>query len=257
MECAEIRLMLHADADGELDVANSLELARHLHLCPTCVAEKKSLQSLKMMLREPSLKFQAPDSLRKNVIEIPRKFGEEQRPVADLQWLWRWLAFGAMALAAVTILLRPGGVSDHDQLLNEAVAGHIRSLMAGHLTDVASSDQHTVKPWFDGKLDFAPNVKDFAAENFPLVGGRLDYLNGRPVAALVYRRDKHFINVFIWPVASNSAGRMTIENRRGYSIISAASNGFQYSIVSDVNSNTLTDFANLLRVQKNRDDSNF
>src|SRR5205823_2595317 len=112
-------------------------------------------------------------------------------------WIWRWIAAGATAFAAFALLLRPAGTSEHDLLLNETVAGHVRSLMAAHLTDVASSDQHTVKPWFDGKLDFAPDVKDFAAQDFPLVGGRLDYLHGRAVAALVYRHNKHFINVFV------------------------------------------------------------
>jgi anti-sigma factor RsiW len=117
--------------------------------------------------------------------------------------------------------------------------------MGEHLTDVASSDQHTVKPWFNGKLDFAPSVQDFTARGFPLVGGRLDYLNGRAVAALVYRRNKHFINVFVWPTASTSRGKAVTDNRRGYSMINCELNGLHYCFVSDLNANELTELANL------------
>src|SRR4029078_5320611 len=112
-----------------------------------------------------------------------------------------------------------------EDFLNQAVATHVRSLMVEHLTDVASTDQHTVKPWFDGKLDFAPEVKDFAAQGFPLAGGRLDYLNGRVVAALVYRRNKHYINVFVWPPASGGSGKLIVEKRRGYVVINRERGG--------------------------------
>jgi len=130
-------------------------------------------------------------------------------------------------------------------LLNEAVASHVRSLMVEHLTDVASSDQHTVKPWFNGKLDFAPDVKDFAAQGFPLVGGRLDFLNGRAVAALVYRRNTHFINVFVWPATNTGSGKSALENRRGYFVINREANGLHYSLVSDLNEKELAELANL------------
>lgn len=130
--------------------------------------------------------------------------------------------------------------------MDDAVAGHVRSLMAGHLTDVASSDQHTVKPWFTGKLDFAPDVKDFAPQGFALVGGRLDYLEGRTVAALVYRRNLHSINVFIWPSAKEGSGKLTVEKRRGYAIINRETAGLHYCLVSDLNEKELTELANLL-----------
>src|SRR6185436_17555679 len=120
-------------------------------------------------------------------------------------------------------------------MLNEAVASHVRSLMVEHLTDVASSDQHTVKPWFNGKVDFAPDVKDFTAQGFPLVGGRLDYLNGRTVAVLVYQRNKHFINVFVSPTESSGRGKLTLEKRRGYSVINRETGGLHYCLVSDLN----------------------
>jgi len=141
-----------------------------------------------------------------------------QSPGINLLRFWQWIAVGATAVAVLAICLRPAGISSQDALLNEVVAGHVRSLMVGHLTDVISSDQHTVKPWFDGKLDFAPDVKDFATEGFPLVGGRLDYLDGRNVAALVYRHNKHFINVFVWPATDTNSEMEINTHRHGYNI---------------------------------------
>jgi len=246
MNCAESRLFLHAYADAELDVANSRELERHLKSCAACSAAQKSMQSLKMAVRQSLLRYDAPDSLRKEVRRMARGSGDETRPhLLQSLRLWRSLAFGTTAVTLAAILLRPAGVSERDRILNEAVASHVRSLMVEHLTDVASSDQHTVKPWFNGKLDFAPVVTDFAAQGFPLVGGRLDYLNGRTVAALVYRRNKHFINVFIWPAANAGRGELAVENRRGYFVINHEAGGLHYCLVSDLNAEELAQLAKL------------
>lgn len=244
MNCAECRLLLHAHADGELDLAKSVELERHLKTCAACSGEKQSWHSLKAALRQSPLRYDAPDSLRKEVRRMGRgRDGETQSRFNPLL-LWKSLAFGATAFAIVAFLLRPG-ITAHDMLLNEAVASHVRSLMVEHLTDVASGDQHKVRPWFNGKLDFAPAVNDFTAQGFPLVGGRLDYLNGRAVAALVYRRNKHLINVFVWPSASPSAGKEKIENRHGYSLINHEANGLHYCLVSDLNQKELTELSDL------------
>ena len=246
MNCGENRLLLHAQADDELDVASSLELEHHLKTCSACAAEMKWLRSLKASLRESPLRYRAPDSLRKEVRrQVGASEGEGRRRLFPSLLLWKSLTFGATAIALLAILLRPVGISERRQLLNEAVDSHVRSLMLEHLTDVASSDRHTVKPWFDGKVDFAPDVKDFAMQGFPLVGGRLDYLNGRTVAALVYRRDKHFINVFVWPAANSAGGKLGLENRRGYFLINRESNGLHYCLVSDLNEKELTELANL------------
>lgn len=245
MTCTEIRLLLHADADGELDVAHSLELEHHLKTCAACAAEKNNLGSLKTRLKQPSLQYRAPESFKKNVREMFRAAETEARaPRINSLQLWRWLAFGATGFALLALLVRPAGISERDQLLDEAIASHVRSLMAEHLTDVASSDQHTVKPWFNGKLDFAPDVKDFAAQGFPLIGGRLDYFNGRAVAALVYRHNKHFINVFIWPATGGQES--TTENRRGYSVLDRDANGLHFCLVSDLNPAELGELAGLL-----------
>ncbi len=170
-----------------------------------------SLKALQSAFKQSDLAYRAPNSLRRSVRQIARPSEDrEVRLPRDLQWFWKWLAMGATAVAVLAIALRPMGMSPNDKLVGEVTSAHVRSLMAEHLTDVLSSDQHTVKPWFAGKLDFSPGVTDFAEQGFALVGGRLDYLDGRTVAALVYKHNKHFINVFIWP-AANARQRIRTE----------------------------------------------
>jgi anti-sigma factor RsiW len=242
MNCAEIKNFLHAYVDGELDLLRNLEVEQHLKSCAQCAAEIKSIQSLREALRQNDLAYRASNALRKEIRKMVHA-SDEHSP-REYPWIWKLLAAGATAIAVLAILLRPAGISDHDQLLNEAVAGHVRSLQANHLTDVASSDQHTVKPWFNGKIDFAPDVKDFADQGFPLIGGRLDYLQGRIVAALVYQRNKHFINVFVWPADKSSTE--STETVHGYSIIEHDANGMRYCLVSDLNSTELNELAHLV-----------
>src|SRR5262249_31751299 len=152
-------------------------------------------------------------------------------------------AVALLALAILPLLRRPGG----DRLIDDIISGHVRSLMVEHLTDVASSDRHTVKPWFDGKLDFSPAVVDLADHGFPLIGGRLDYLENRPVAALIYGRPKHFINLFVWPTdASSAPGERTV-SRQGFTLIHWSAGGMTYWAVSDLNPAELGEFAGLVR----------
>ncbi len=236
--------LLHAYVDGELDLMRSLEVESHLKTCAACESVKRSLQSLHSALRHSDLAYRAPESLRARIGESIHKTSAKPQPRSSRPWFWQWLAVGAVGFAAFTIILHPGGLSERDQLADAAISNHVRSLMAGHLMDVVSTDQHTVKPWFNGKIDFAPEVKDFAAEGFPLVGGRLDYLNNQTVAALVYHRNQHTINVFIWP--EKNANLSTTETRRGYSVINRNISGLHYCIVSDLNAKELGDFAALL-----------
>lgn len=249
MNCAEIHLVLHAYVDGELDVMHSLEVQKHIQECAACGAKAASLKSLHEALAEGELAYHAPASLRNRVRQMaPASNGQEESRPAHGQWLWKLLALGATGVAIMLMVLRPAGISQNgeaDELTREAVSCHVRSLMPGHLMDVVSSDQHTVKPWFDGKVDFAPEVKDFAPQNYPLAGGRLDYLDGRTVAVLVYRHNKHVINVFIWPSTNRNNSEGQIESYNGYLIIRREFGGFHYYCVSDMDETGMEQFAGL------------
>ncbi len=245
MNCHEIHPLLHAYVDSELDLMPSLEVDRHLQHCAACAAMKRSLESLRANLRNADLAYRAPEALRARIRQSVAAESEEEMPLRTSRpWMWQLLALGSLGFAIVTLMLQPAGSSSSDRLADEAISGHVRSLMAGHLMDVVSTDQHTVKPWFNGKIDFAPEVKDFTAQGFPLVGGRLDYLEGQTVAALVYKRNQHTINAFVWPTKATVP--TTIQERRGYTVINRDLNGLHYCIVSDLNGKELQEFANLL-----------
>ena len=181
-----------------------------------------------------------------SALEVPR----------HITWWRSWavacLAASAALVAGIALWLAPrvSRPSPDELLAQEVLASHVRSLMASHLTDVPSSDQHTVKPWFNGKLDFSPPVEDLSSKGFPLVGGRLDYLQDRPVAALVYQRRKHFINLFIWPSASNS-GQKTVM-RQGYNLLHWVQSGMTYWAVSDLNCTELQEFAQFVQSSAGR-----
>jgi len=249
MNCTDVRPLLHAHSDGELDLLRSVEVDRHVKSCAACARAENALRALRSAVKTSGLPYRAPDSLRDEVrrVVIGTKERPKERP-RSFEWsgLLRWFALGATAIAAVVLVLLLGSDSAGERVASEVITAHVRSLMADHLTDVASSDQHTVKPWFSGKLDFAPNVKDLAAQGFPLAGGRLDFIDGRPVAALVYRRNKHVINVFIWPVGSVRAMKVKEKNLRGYSVVNRESNGLHYCLISDLNSAELKELADRL-----------
>ena len=245
MNCHEIHPLLHAYVDSELDLMPSIEVDRHLKSCAHCSAAKRSLESLRSNLRNSDLAFRAPPALRARIRQsIREEVGEvEEKPMRHSRpWMWQLFAIGSLGFAVVTLMLQPAA-SDQGRLADEAISGHVRSLMPGHLMDVVSTDQHTVKPWFNGKVDFAPDVKDFAAQGFPLIGGRLDYLNDQTVVALIYGHNKHTINVFVWP--TKKAGPFSTEERRGYTVVNRDLNGLHYCIVSDLNGKDLGDFAKL------------
>src|SRR5262249_8677004 len=162
-----------------------------------------------------------------------------------------WLAVAAAATAMVIVAVIAGPIvsrrSRGDHIAQEVVSAHIRSLMVSHLTDVPSSDRHTVKPWFAGKLDFSPPVVDLKDDRFPLVGGRLDYADNRPIAALAYRRGEHVINLFVWPSVSNADIPEALDSRQGYNALSWTHNRTNFWAVSDLNVIELCQFAQLVR----------
>jgi anti-sigma factor RsiW len=247
----ETQNFIHAYADGELDLVKSLEVERHIQNCQSCSLSYKNLQALRSAMDIGSLYFRSPANLQRRIQSAVRKESrvETRPPVLS----WRWLSVGAsLAFAAIIILTfvpvltRP---PTDNLLAQEIISGHVRSLMADHLTDVSSSDQHTVKPWFNGKLDFSPPVKDLADRGFPLVGGRLDYVENRSVAALVYKRRQHFINLFIWPSTHDSVAGKKAVMRQGYNLIHWTKSGMTYWAVSDLNSSELQEFVRLAQDQ--------
>lgn len=234
MGCDRVGTALHGYFDDELDAIGASEFERHLERCSDCVIELEALESLRSSINVARLYEKAPAAFRK---EILAHIGTAPRvAVFPTRSVWQWLA-----IAAALILVAYGGwrvVSSEQSgsyesaFASEILDAHLRSLQPGHLIDVVSTDQHTVKPWFDGKLDFSPPVKDFSDQGFSLQGGRIDIVHGRTVAALVYARRKHFVNVFIWPTDEKDAAARS-GSQRGYQWIEWREEGMQFCAVSD------------------------
>lgn len=248
MICHETRDLIHAYLDGELDLMRSLEIERHLPACQSCALMFRNHQALRSAITTGSLYHQTPDDLRRRVQSAVCQADQAKSKSWPLSW--RWLSVGA-SLAAVAVLilaLIPMWTRSpaDDLMTKEVISAHVRSLMADHLTDVASSDRHAVKPWFNGRLDFSPPVTDLTERGFPLIGGRLDYLNNRPVAALVYRRQQHIINLFIWPSAQ-APQKIALKPapQQGFHLIGWASAGMTFLAVSDLNERELEEFVRL------------
>jgi anti-sigma factor RsiW len=243
--------------DGELDLVRTIELEAHLKGCSACAQELENLRALRSALQRNSLAYAAPVALRERIQSSLRasSVAEVRESTFKLPSLSTWQLAGAFALLVLISVsgwqwtARLRAPSSDQRIAAEIFSSHVRSLEGNHLMDVISTDQHTVKPWFDGKLDFSPPVEDLATDGFPLVGGRLDYLEGREVAALVYQRRKHFINVFVWPNSTGPNSTQAIESRQGYNIMRWAHGGFQFWAVSDVNAQDLADFVRLLETR--------
>jgi anti-sigma factor RsiW len=264
VNCQENNTLIHAHLDGELDLLSTLQLEAHLRECAACAQAYKNHQNLKSAMSSGSLYYKPPHNLAQRIhlaLQEPNQTGGRMSASAlEVPGRITWWRSWAVACLAASVALVVGTLlwltprvsrpSQDDLLAQEVLAGHVRSLMAAHLTDVPSSDQHTVKPWFDGKLDFSPSVQDLGKEGFPLVGGRLDYLEDRPVAALVYQRRKHFINLFIWPAPKDA--RQQAVMRQGYNLLHWNQSGMTYWAVSDVNSAELQEFARLVQGQSGR-----
>jgi anti-sigma factor RsiW len=245
MNSAEAYKLLHAYVDGELDTARSLELEAHLAASPAARAACERLRTMSTAIRNEADYFTAPAALgarlRASVPVVPE---EAPRRVAWPGWLRPAASAAAVALVTWMIAaawLRPAA---DERIAREVLAGHVRATLAGRLYDVASSDQHTVKPWLSARLAFSPPVNDLSAQGFELAGGRLDYIDGQPVAVLVYRRRQHVIDVFVWPGgAAQTVRTVTLD---GFNIERFARNGMNFWLVSDLNRNELGDFATLV-----------
>lgn len=246
MPCEFSAVHLHAYFDGELDAAGAANFEQHLRDCPECSSVLAAEQSLRKALSSAQLYERAPGQLRS---QIRKGLPHNSSATVPKPRARQWLAVAAALVLAALLGRELAGLfhlqAQRSTLASAAVDAHLRSLQPGHLTDVESSDQHTVKPWFDGKVDFAPTVRDFAADGFPLIGGRLDVLAGRTGAALVYGRRKHVINVFVLE-SSTTAAPANSGDLHGYHWLSWQKNGFTYIAVSDAAPEELLQLRDLL-----------
>jgi anti-sigma factor RsiW len=268
MTCDEIRAMIGPWLDGELEPADARAVELHVTTCEACAREMADLRALSGAIRDEMPPLAAPDALRTRITETVGVLDAGGLPVSQAaggvdtfvigrrpprmvpQWLAAAAFFVVVGAAAWMLGVAYGRAprTGAELAMRDAVvASHVRSLEASHLIDVASSDRHTVKPWFDGKLDFSPPVPDLTAQGFPLIGGRLDYLDNRPVAALVYGRAKHDINLFIWPAPAESSPDATPSTVRGYHVRHWVRDGMTFWAVSDVAEPDLATFVSLFQ----------
>jgi anti-sigma factor RsiW len=246
-----VREFIHGYLDGELDLVRSVEIEEHLKDCGACAQTYKNIRSLRLAIGDSTLKFEPPVNFERRLRSALRRESEPEPKGTILRW--RWLMAGMSLVAAVVLIWTVAATltrqSTNGAVAQEIVSSHVRSLMADHLTDVPSSDRHTVKPWFDGKLDFSPPVKDLSQQGYSLNGGRLDYVGNRSVAALVYQRGQHLINLFVWPSSEATAVRETASVSQGYNLIRWSNGGMTYWVVSDLNLAELQQFVHLLQEQ--------
>jgi anti-sigma factor RsiW len=247
VSCNRADTVLHGYFDNELDALDAPEFERHLEQCSDCFNALEALESLRSSMNLTELYEKAPAPFRKKVLA---SLGSGRSVAAfPSRTVWSWLAAAAAILVTVYLGVQLGtsqrGGNDGTELAAEIVDAHLRSLQPGHLVDVVSTDQHTVKPWFDGKLDFSPPVQDFADQGFPLQGGRIDVVRGRTVAALVYARRKHFVNVFIWPTNERDAAPRS-GSQQGYQWTQWRKAGMEFWAITDAAPSALEQLRNLL-----------
>ncbi len=248
--CDLTQTTLHGYSDGELDAVRTAEFEQHLEHCSECRISLEETQALRIRLRRDDLYERSSPQLRQRI--------EKQLGLArpEARWtMWegslRWLLVPAFAVAVVAIIAVFARFPVQPRVLatataSELIDAHVRSLQPGHLTDVISTDQHTVKPWFDGKLDFIPPVNDYSGQGFTLVGGRLDVLNGHSVAALVYARRKHTINLFAWPARQGETDLYGWGSRDGYNWGMWQAGDMRFCLVSDAAQSDLRELQQLI-----------
>ena len=239
VNCAVAEEILGAFFDGELDANSELQLRLHVSGCERCTAILGRLQSLRDRLRSADLTYPAPSGLEARI----RRSIQGDRAMASHWRVWAVIAAAILLVSTLSIRLLQERTGEA-QLAEAAISSHVRAMITGHTADVISTDRHTVKPWFNGRIDFSPPVVDLAAQGFPLTGGRVDYLGGRSVATLVYQRRKHVIDLFIWPIAKGELNGN--ESSRGYNVLEWSAGGMRFVAVSDLNETELRQFRDLL-----------
>jgi anti-sigma factor RsiW len=247
MNCNEAAELLPTYGDGELDPVQSAAVEKHLLACAECAARRDDQLALSARIKRDVPYFPAPPAMRSRIDALLAGTATRSRPLWDR---WRWLGTGALAGSMATVLAWFMGSAmlewrDGTDLATEAVADHVRATLSNHVTDVATSDRHTVKPWLSARLDYSPPVQDLSGEGFPLTGGRVDYLERHAVATLVYRYREHVIDVFVRP-APESAARSSlppVSTVRGFNVVRASGAGMDWVVVSDTSAEVLTAFA--------------
>ncbi len=248
MRCASWRHLLELHLDGELSASESAEIQEHIENCASCSGLYQRLERLQSDIREQITPHRAPTHLQRNIQTALRKAAASEPQARPLRW--NWMAVAASVILFASMAWNIASLRSRDSardVAQEVLSSHLRSLIGTHLLDVPSSDQHTVKPWFNGKLNFSPDVKDFASQGFRLVGGRIEYIAERPVAALVYQRRQHLINLFMWPSASSSQSGYSEMKRSGYNLVSWTEGGMTCWAVSDLQTSELEQFAQLYK----------
>jgi anti-sigma factor RsiW len=245
MTCDEAEILLHALIDGELDAGHALEVENHVAGCKRCTAALADYRAMSAAVAGANLRYTAPSSLRERIeASLPQPKSAEILPMPSRRSVLRGFALGSAvsAIAAtglVAIVLRN---DDEQRIESEVVSAHLRSLQAGHLIDVVSTDQHTVKPWFNGKLDVSPPVIDLTAQGFTLIGGRLDYLDARAIGAVVYKRRQHVINLFVAQTGNTERKPAKMETMQGFSVLRWSEQGMNFWAVSDIGADELNEF---------------
>jgi len=249
MDCKEARLMTHAYADGELDVLTTARIESHVKNCAGCKQRLGELSALRASFKKALPYFKTPEGLQNRIQAGLRKSEKKPRPLASSYRLWARMGavMAAVIVLSASLLVVMKAPSTNDDVAHEVISSHVRSLMAEHLTDIRSTDQHTVKPWFTGRLDFSPPVRDFASEGFALAGGRLDYLDNRQAAALVYQCRNHVINLFVWSDDREQSQSVSAHGSQGYHAYAWGQAGMRFWVVSDLNESDLSQFVRLMR----------
>jgi anti-sigma factor RsiW len=245
MTCDEAEVLLNALLDGELDAGHAREVEQHVAGCPRCTATLTAYRQMNQAVASADLRYTAPAALRARIeASLPKPLPSNVQPMPTRRGLLRGFAMGSAVSAIAATGLFAIVVSNDDQQRIEAeiVSAHLRSLQAGHLTDVISTDQHTVKPWFAGKLDVSPPVIDLTALGFTLIGGRLDYVDARPIGAVVYKRRAHIINLFVAQTSNMQRSAAKIETIQGYNIRRWSDRGLNYWAISDLGADELAEF---------------
>jgi anti-sigma factor RsiW len=244
MTCAETEILLHALLDGELDAGHARDVEGHLADCPRCATQLDAYRALRHAMSDPQLRYAAPVSLRRRIEAMLLPVPAAPRRATNRRAVLKGFVMGTALSTAIaaSLVITVIGTDQNQRVLGDVVSAHVRSLQGEHLTDVQTSDQHTVKPWFNGKLDISPPVVDLTAQGFTLIGGRLDYLDGKTVASIVYRRRKHVINLFVAEGAASERQRAKLDTMQGFNIRRWTERGLDFFAVSDINSEELQEF---------------